>query len=126
MFAASIWFSPCSLLAGTWTILKPVDNTSYPADDIPIDVTYDWGTGTAVTLIEVLIEDTNGNEQYHQYHTATNSNPTPTSIKMTARAFLQRLVPSPNLAVKVTFTAKDALGNTVSTSNPVPFKVTPP
>lgn len=76
VIAASLAPAPSITSAGTWTATKPMENQEYQSSSMPAEVTYDWGTGTAATAFEILVEDADGNDWMHTTSNLQQSNPT--------------------------------------------------
>lgn len=112
-----------SAQVSTWTVTNPVANTEYYYLNIPIDIKYDWGTGTSADSLDFTLKDPITGVNYGP-NTGTLTRTTgSTWIKDTGNVFATK-IPAAGTNVTLTVSAKDIFGNVLGTTN-VKIKLRP-
>lgn len=98
---------------GTWVVGDPDEDEEYYTSSVPIDVTYDWGTGTTAAVFDFSVKGENGAGWMHT-ETLTQTNPDATSLKSVGTMNISRVV-GPGTPCTITIKVQDISGNTLST-----------
>jgi len=105
-----------SIAADSWTVTTPAANTEYYYQSVPIDVTYDWDTGTKAYSIDYKVYRTAnpGTEIGHTNQNALSTSPTTHSLKLTETCSITRL-PTNGEGYYIIFTARTVTGGEIAT-----------